>query len=163
MRHALTSVTSVNWRNFLKNVPEMFLNRISTGIQIQDVDANAFSNCLTISSDSLVVTLLDVWGPRVLFFTTLMETSYSCPGPRPDWTNLFWDDGRVLKTFPFSSFYEEKHQMHKWMSNVPLRKSCQGLRLTSSYEQVTVKQGKNRGVNKSTIMFWLTVHIKHYL
>lgn len=53
---------------------------------------------------SLVVTFLDVWGPLVLFLMMLMETSYSWPGPRPDWRNWFWADGRVLMTFPFSSF-----------------------------------------------------------
>lgn len=64
----------------------------------------SIEHCLVISLDSLVVTLLDVCGPRVLFLTTLMETSYSCPGPRPDWRNWFWEDGRVLRIFPFSSF-----------------------------------------------------------
>lgn len=63
--------------------------------------------CSVTAWNSLVVTFLDVWGPLVLFLIMLMETSYSCPGPRPDWRNWFLEDGRVLMTFPFSSFCKD--------------------------------------------------------
>lgn len=45
-----------------------------------------------------MVTFFLLWGPLVLFLIMLMAISYSCPGPRPDWTNWFWEDGTVLLT-----------------------------------------------------------------
>lgn len=56
------------------------------------------SSSLVVARNSLVVIFLVVWGPLVLFLTMLMAISYSCPGPRPDWTNWLWEDGTVVFT-----------------------------------------------------------------